>query len=179
MKRFILIAGKRNVGKDFVASCLSKKIVNSKVVHFADAVKYKYAEKVLKDSSLGQKLIDDRDFKELHRHGLIEFSQYQKKKYGDDYWVKKLVEYCNKDLVYIISDLRFKSELFADVFDTSIKIKIIASNEVRASRGWIYDMKVDDNISETDLDDVDQVAFDVILNNNGVVLESFVKLFKV
>lgn len=168
---YILISGKRYTGKDFIAKLINEFQKGSQVIHFADAVKYIYAERKLGDMALGTRLIHDREFKELHRKGLIELSQSEKVHEGDDIWVKRLIEIHNSEKIYIVPDLRFKAEINSSALTGRIiKINVIASEETRKNRGWIYDKEIDTHSSEVDLDEFN--SFDYIIKNEGDITEN-------
>src|SRR5690606_17852950 len=88
-------------------------------------------------------------------------------------WVKRLPH----DVLFhknsVITDVRFKNELF--YFDSLkktndiIKIRVKADDEVRISRG--ADRNLFHHPSEADLDDVSDDLYDMVFENNGTYHE--------
>lgn len=66
----------------------------------------------------------------------------------------------------IVSDIRRKTDIkyFKDEAYNIKTIRINASDEVRCSRGWIFENGIDNVQSECDLDDFNE--WDLLLNNN-------------
>ncbi|XP_071970121.1 phosphomevalonate kinase [Engystomops pustulosus] len=70
--------------------------------------------------------------------------------------------------LWIISDARRRSDVdwFLSAYGSvSQTVRVVASEETRKSRGWVYTPEVDDAESECGLDQ--GVTFDWILSNDG------------
>lgn len=68
----------------------------------------------------------------------------------------------------IVSDIRRKTDIkyFRKTFNDKIKlIRIKCSDDIRAERGWIFQVGVDDIQSECDLDD--WMDWDLVIENEG------------
>ena len=169
----VLIAGKRFVGKDYLATKLANFLADLKyfveIKSLADKVKEEYALSILKDHKLYPRLRNDRDFKEEHRKGIITLAQNEKDKYGDEIWICRLLESIHTNGIYIVPDCRFKSEVNY-VLSNKISnivpliIRIEANDDIRMQRGWKPDSFVDTDYSETDLDNWDK--FDIVVDGN-------------
>jgi|FLYN01.1.fsa_nt_gi phosphomevalonate kinase len=176
---YILISGKRCVGKDTVASMLHREIPDSFVMGFADILKYQYAKRIAPDQveECYERLLNDYEFKQKHRMGLIELSQEEKRRYGNDIWVRRLLNYVRevygsteKFVTVIIADTRFRYELEHPAFvrDNSLKIRVECPDNLREQRGWTFDSRYDCDESETDLS-LTNSAFDRIVVNDGTL----------
>jgi|SRR5581483_3426346 len=185
---YILISGKRCSGKDTVAELLKK---NSKfgsfieISGFAKSLKRNYAKILANELSepadiIYDKLLNNYEFKQKHRLGLIQYGIDEKEKYAQDIWIQRLIELSKNSKIIIIPDVRYKYELYHKIFnrENSVKIRVICSNETREKRGWKFTSGVDDNHSECDLDDVDINNYDMIIDNNSDLgnLEEQVKM---
>ncbi len=142
----ILLSGKCFTGKDTIASHLHE----LKRVSIADTMKNEFM-KVYPDINLF-----DRSIKEKYRTQLMEFTH----QYPLFHWINltRYVDAC------IVTDIRTYEEIkcikgkFADVK----VVRIEASKEARAKRGWKYNPEYDDTYLETQLDDYD---FDLTVKN--------------
>lgn len=174
---YILIAGKRCSGKDTLADLLKRNAFLGDLMDirgFAKSLKYNYAKILSSDLSesydtIYEKLLNDYQFKQTHRPGLIQYGVSEKEKYGEDIWVQRLIESGKDSKMVIIPDVRYRYELFHEVFtnENSIKIKINCSDEKRSNRGWKYTEGIDNNHSECDLDNIDIKSYDHIIENNS------------
>jgi len=160
MKKFLLLSGKRCVGKNFIASKFQKNLENSVVVNLADQVKLEYSKK---HSLSYHKLCMDREYKEIYRPQIIQYGTEQRK-IDPDVWCKKLEKCIDQYEHIIIADIRYPNEIkyFTDKY-SAVSVRIEASNEVRENRGWIKDAKIDEHETETLLDDY---TFDFVYDNS-------------
>jgi len=181
-KKLILLCGKKQVGKSTFASFFEEKS-NNNYIDFALADELKEQLKSFlwfsldiprelldfyspekKEKSLGLKLTDGSDF--TVRKALQWYGQIMKQTFGQNFWVEKLTQNilnlydCSSNDI-IISDCRFKYEieqLQENFYDRDIFIVKIIRPE----------LKNDDNdISETDLDDLPDDFFDIIMCNDS------------
>jgi phosphomevalonate kinase len=162
----ILLSGFRFAGKDEVAKIMKDMVKdrNVYIIGFALYPKRKYAE--FKSLNL-DKLLYDRDYKELHRPGLIEYAMGERVK-NPDVWVDALyqdiVNFNSNDIV-IVPDYRFPNEYKFLVNKDNLEVKtirIMANENIRKERGWSFDPKIDKSESEKIPSDV----FDYVLCNN-------------
>jgi phosphomevalonate kinase len=181
----ILISGKRRCGKDTCATILNEFLSNNDNII---AYNYSFAHRVKEFCSDMynlelQRLFDDNEYKEQHRHLLIKHGMEEREK--DKYiWVKLAFEhilnnikdkfkinrsYKNKKYIILISDFRFLSEvdfLINKLGALSIyKIRVNSTEEERNKRGWVYNEKIDTSLSECELDIYDN--WDLIIDNNS------------
>ena len=181
-RKLILLCGKKQVGKSTFASFFEEKS-NNNYIDFALADELKEQLKSFlwfsldiprelldfyspekKEKSLGLKLTDGSDF--TVRKALQWYGQIMKQTFGQNFWVEKLTQNilnlydCSSNDI-IISDCRFKYEieqLQENFYDRDIFIVKIIRPE----------LKNDDNdISETDLDDLPDDFFDIIMCNDS------------
>lgn len=153
---FVLFSGKRFAGKDFQADLLYSQFQGHPQVvraSFAYGVKLAAAEEHGLDL---QRLLSDRAYKEEHRAQLMKIAS-DAREAESAVWVRRLVERLQQDppRVVIISDWRFPDEFTALLRYTHdiMCYRVETSDERRRARGWIYDSVVDNDISETALDD--------------------------
>lgn len=170
---YILISGKRCSGKDTVASLIKEKLGKDTVIlGFANVLKYNYAKSIatneIDTQCIYEKLINEYKFKEQHRENLINLAKSEKIKHGDDIWVRRLLDYVKNLNVktIIIPDFRFKVEFeyFRNLKAYIIRVK--SDETVRKERGWRYDPKIDNDVTETDLDEINDIKFNLVVNNN-------------
>lgn len=177
----ILIAGKRCTGKDFVADCISDLLMeSSQTLHVSKLptsmwVKILYAEREKIDH---ERLLNDRDFKEEHRQGLIDLAQNAKKE-KESVWIDHSIDHilhqddvipeCRK--VFLVPDLRFLCEYKAlvnhSLLNSKFKLlflRVEASLETRMARGMVPNPEIDQCQTETELDDFE--GYDLILQND-------------
>ena len=165
----IIISGKRYSGKSFIGTYIMNKLkkfnINIEFLHAANILKYEFCEKYQINYN---KLLSDRSYKEKYRIKMTHFYNQTKKSKSIDYYNEKLLEHINKTTkptIYIL-DVRHKFEIdFYEKYNfTIIKIRINTDDKIKKSRGWKYDKIIDEDITETDLDNY--VDWDFVLNNN-------------
>ncbi len=89
-RHLIFLAGFKNTGKDTVAEMINKMSYgNYDIISFADAVKKEYYESV---GAVYDKAKEDREFKELHRAGIISHGESQKHLHGVNHWIEKALD---------------------------------------------------------------------------------------
>mgnify|MGYP001792416682 CR=1 FL=1 len=180
-----VLSGKRKSGKDFVAKKLKEILGNDNcfIITLSGPLKYEYAREHELDFD---RLLDSTDYKERYRVDMIHWGEKKRSK-EPDYFCKKATKIAmkhfngnasdsNRELkcgkisscrrkVWIVSDARRTSDLsyFQQNFKSTITVRIIATDEVRACRGWVFKEGVDDAESECGLD---KENFDLIIENN-------------
>ena len=161
---FILVSGGRYAGKDTVAAEIAGR-TGWTHTSFAYAVKAECA--VLYALSF-DRLLTDTPYKETHRMQLIKHGT-ERRAENPSYWVQRVYEsHCAANSVCIVSDHRFRNEGAAlrALGARVITVRVQASDETRAARGWRYNAAVDTDPSERDLD---AEAADFTLDNNAAL----------
>jgi phosphomevalonate kinase len=151
-KKIIVISGKQFSGKDTVANMLQEMLKDFKRVPLAYAIKKEFGEK--KNLTLQE---IERN-KPLYRAELIQLGNKRRKE-DPDYWLKKVL---TEEGNIIVSDIRLKHEL--EMFKThdSITIRVNSDRKNRAERGTLVR---EDDLTETDLDDIQD--WDYVIENNS------------
>lgn len=187
----VMVSGKRCSGKDYFADQfeqVNEMRDNPVIVHripSAHLVKVELAK-----SSGGaidlQRLMHDREYKDLHRDQLISLAEGKKRDISPSYWIEQGVQQfhqiCNtrssdndKPIVFLVTDFRFKDEYDYVRENTScfnvFYVRVNASESTRKSRGWVYKEAVDAHSSEVDLDNMVSI-FDHVLENNQTEQEN-------
>ena len=172
-----LVSGKRKSGKDYVAEKLSETFGKElcAIIRLSSPLKYQYAR--LHELRF-DRLLDSSSYKEHYRADMIRWGE-AKRKLDPTYFCRLAIElpcegqannlsncsHPKMKQVWIISDARRKTDLkfFEERFKV-ISVRVEASEKTRTERGWNFTQGVDDSESECGLDDV---AFDVVLRNDG------------
>lgn len=166
--RFIFISGKRYAGKDEFAKLLKSLHPEACLTRsLAFYPKHMYA----KEENLNfEKLIYDREYKEKHRKGIIKLAM-RKREEDKNYWVNCLLNSCQKhsNKIILVPDFRFKNEKeFLLENNNEVKtVRLISDDRIRTKRGWKYDEKIDNSLSETELKDEDSNWDYIIFNNTN------------
>lgn len=179
MRMLIGLSGKMGVGKNYISeniipNILEKVMQNVRIfpISFADQIKVELA---IRDNTLTyenlfiHKTNETRD--KLQKYG----TEVGRSKYGEDIWIKSVEMWMKifndrvpkKDnLVFIISDVRFKNEAEWIEKNNGLLIRIKAPNR---NIKRIVEEKIDiskiNHISEIDLDDYN---FNNIINNDNI-----------
>lgn len=159
---FVMLCGKRYAGKDLSAA-LMHAMTGWDRDSFAYAVKVDCAKKHSLDLNL---LLHNQLYKDAHRQLLIDHGT-NRRATNIYYWAEEFYKkHSAADSIVIGTDLRFCSELeyLRDQGARVITIRVVASDEARASRGWRPNPKVDTDPSECDLD---HLECDLVIENNG------------
>jgi len=171
----VLVSGKRCTGKDYACDQAIDYLVNShnlnciKISH-SDMVKQLFCEQT--GANLDKMLVD-REYKELHRNKMIEFAQKQQRSNPvilSEFVLEKILNTkSTQTTIVFISDFRRKMEqsFFEQAFGPKkiMTIRINSSNENREKRGWKYDPIKDTRYTECELDD--KSNWSLMFNNNG------------
>ena len=154
----VVLSGKRYSGKTTLATKLAEEH-DVQVVDLSAALKRAYCAT---HGVSYEDLIENRALKETHRAAMIEFGEAAR---ADDPYVwcraawESLAPY---PLRVVVSDARRPADLtFWTTCTKCTTVRIECSSQERVRRGWTYDPKVDNAVSETGLD---AAAFDVVLN---------------
>ena len=111
------------------------------------------------------RLLDTSAYKETYRAEMVEWGEQIRRK-DASYFCRKTVQSAELSCkpVWIIADIRRKTDMeYFNQFD-NIKLRLQSSDEVRSNRGWMFTEGIDDSETEIDLDDY--VDWDFIINNN-------------
>lgn len=158
---FVLLHGKRCSGKDTVAKLLHDRF-GCVHVSFAEQVKREYADIYGLDLD---RLLNDRDYKEEHRQGLINHAM-QAREINPDWWIIAVSHTdIERDRVVVVSDHRFLNDrTVLGKENIVITVHVTASEETRKARGWTPRPEIDSHASECELDGVSD---DVVVPNDG------------
>lgn len=167
-RKIVLISGKRKSGKDYVAEKLRLRLGNgAAIARISHPIKSEYATK--HDLDL-QELLSDTEYKEKHRKAMVEWSEAVRAA-DHAFFIRKTIDSIPKSFpIWIFSDIRRKTDMqyFESHFNPGIivKIRITASDVVRAERGFVFQSGIDDAETECDLDEWSK--WDFVIENNGI-----------
>ncbi|XP_023726787.1 phosphomevalonate kinase [Cryptotermes secundus] len=164
----LLFSGKRKSGKDYITDRLFDRLGtnNTTMIKISAPIKTHWAETHDLDF---EELMSAGKYKEEHRQDMIKWSeQIRQKDYG--YFCQAAVEMFNayEKPIWIVSDTRRRSDLkwFKENYDIAVKtVRVLADDDVRRQRGWVFTAGVDDAETECDLDGV--TDWDWTIMNNG------------
>lgn len=162
-KRIIALSGKQFSGKDTVAKILLEKLSDFKRVGIGDAIKIEYGRQK------GLTFDEIEANKSQYRADLIALGDYGRS-ISPFYWLEKIIEL---DYNVMIPDLRVKSELEILKNAEAITIRVEASRESRALRG---ELVKEDDLTETDLDDI--ADWDYVIENSSTYEDLKIKAYK-
>jgi phosphomevalonate kinase len=120
-------------------------------------------------------LMSAGEYKEAHRQDMIKWSeQIRQKDYG--YFCQAAVEMfiAHKKPVWIVSDTRRQTDLkwFKENYGTAVKtVRVLADDDVRRRRGWVFTPGVDDADTECALDEVTEWDWRIVNNGSESELE--------
>ncbi|XP_030320958.1 phosphomevalonate kinase [Calypte anna] len=161
----LVLSGKRKCGKDFVAEELRGRLGPDvcTVLRLSGPLKEQYA----KEHSLDfQRLLDASAYKEKFRQDMIRWGE-EKRRADPGFFCRAAVEGATQP-VWVVSDARRLSDVewFRDVYGDAVQtVRVVASEETRKRRDWVFVPGVDDAESECGLDQ--GVAFDWVITNDG------------
>jgi len=176
----ILFSGKRKSGKDYITDNLLAKIGTVGVIlRLSGPLKECYA----RDHGLDfEKMLSASDYKEKYRLDMINWSTTIRQT-DYTYFCKAAIEKykAGEYPVWIVSDCRRKTDFqfFKENFgERVVKVRVEASKEARAERGWVFTPSVDDMETECGLDDTEH---DIVIDNSGseeieILLEPLLKM---
>jgi dephospho-CoA kinase len=153
VSNIIFLIGKAGSGKDTVAKLFAD--YGYKRLAFADALKKDYYSEFCVNYCPDT---EDRDFKEKHRQGLINYGEHMRNTQGKSYWIREAFQnYSNEDL--IVTDVRRDSELS---FIKSLK----------NSGGSVFFYYIDRDVIDSDTLTIKSIEdsmllVDGVISNNG------------
>ena len=151
-KKIIVLSGKQYSGKDTVAKILLKKLSGFKRVGIGDAIKLEYSRRT------GLSVEEIEKNKANYRPDLINLGN-EGRAISDTFWLNALLEIEGN---LIIPDMRLKKEYAFFEKNNAFKIRVNSSYENRSKRGTVVK---DDDLTETDLDDI--TSWDYVIENNS------------
>ncbi|XP_061462744.1 phosphomevalonate kinase [Rhineura floridana] len=164
-KLLLLLNGKRKSGKDFVAEEIQSRLGPDvcAILRLSGPLKEQYA----KEHSLDfQRLLDASSYKEVHRQDMIRWGE-ERRRTDPGFFCRIVVEGATQP-IWVVSDTRRMSDIewFRDVYGDLVQVvRVIATEEARRRRDWVFTMGIDDTESECGLDQ--GVAFDWVITNDG------------
>lgn len=137
----------------------------SQIVRISEPIKSEWAEHHQLDL---EQLLSDGPYKEKYRKDMIVWSdEVRTKDYG--YFCRAAMLQASQPIV-IVSDIRRQNDIkfFREIYgERVVTIRLTCPEIIRAERGWIYTLGVDDVESECGLDDYEN--WDLILENNNAL----------
>ncbi|XP_042537324.1 phosphomevalonate kinase [Dipodomys spectabilis] len=161
----LLFSGKRKSGKDFVTEALRSRLGNDvcAILRLSGPLKEQFAQ----DHGLDfQKLLDASTYKETYRKDMIRWGE-EKRQADPGFFCRKVVEGVSQSIWLVsdtrrVSDIRWFQEAYGAVAQT---VRVVASEQSRQQRGWVFTPGVDDAESECGLDNFGD--FDWVIENHG------------
>lgn len=161
----LLFSGKRKSGKDFVTEALRHRLGADvcAILRLSGPLKEQYAQ----EHGLNfQRLLDASAYKEAYRRDMILWGEAQRQA-DPGFFCRKAVEgVCQP--VWLVSDTRRVSDIqwFREAYEAVTQtVRVVASEQSRRQRGWVFTPGVDDEESECGLDNFGD--FDWVLENDG------------
>ncbi|XP_030638506.1 phosphomevalonate kinase [Chanos chanos] len=164
-KLILLFSGKRKSGKDYVTDLIQRRLGSKRccILRLSGPLKEQYA----RERGLNyEELLGAGAYKEQYRADMIQWGE--RKRAQDPGFFCRLAIRDAIQPVWIISDARRMSDLqwFWREYPQQCKcVRVVASEQTRAQRGWKVIAGVDDAESECGLDH--GVEFDWIISNDG------------
>lgn len=161
----LLFSGKRKSGKDFVTEALQSRLGADvcAVLQLSGPLKKQYAQEHGLDF---QRLLDASTYKEAYRRDMILWSE-EKRRADPGCFCRKAVEGFSQP-VWLVSDARRMSDFqwFREAYGPVMQtVRVVASEQSRQQRGWVFTPGVDDVESECGLDNFGD--FDWVIENHG------------
>ncbi|XP_042296789.1 phosphomevalonate kinase [Sceloporus undulatus] len=164
-KLVLLFSGKRKSGKDFVAEEIQSRLGPDvcTILRLSGPLKEQYAKEHGLDF---QRLLDASDYKEMYRQDMICWGE-ERRQTDPGFFCRIVVEGATQP-IWLVSDTRRVSDVewFRDVYGDLVQlVRVIATEETRKRRDWVFVVGIDDAESECGLDQ--GVHFDWVITNNG------------
>ncbi|XP_072214756.1 phosphomevalonate kinase isoform X1 [Excalfactoria chinensis] len=161
----LLLSGKRKSGKDFVAEEIQNRLGPDvcTVLRLSAPLKEQYAQEHGLDF---QRLLDASAYKERYRQDMIRWGE-EKRRADPGFFCRAAVQGAAQP-VWVVSDTRRLSDVewFRDAYGAAVlTVRVMASEETRRKRSWVFVAGVDDAESECGLDQ--GVSFDWVITNDG------------
>jgi len=174
----IVISGKARAGKDTFADIL-KNTFDEKYVTLAYAGELK--RKCMEDFDMSyDQFSDERYTKFSDSENIVYWTPREIMQFigtncyraiDNNFWVKSLFKYIDKNNLknVIITDARFPNEIFAPILRGGYHIRI--------NKDYKNNINGENHVSETALDDFNQIDFTV--NNNGSIADLYLEAEKI
>nr|XP_020653071.1 phosphomevalonate kinase [Pogona vitticeps] len=164
----LLFSGKRKSGKDFVAEEIQSRLGPDvcAILRLSGPLKEQYAKEHGLDF---QRLLDASDYKETYRKDMIRWGEEQRR--NDPGFFCRIVAEGVTQPVWLVSDTRRLSDVewFRDVYGDVVQlVRVVATEETRKRRDWVFVAGIDDAESECGLDH--GVTYDWVITNDGDLL---------
>ncbi|XP_008521349.2 phosphomevalonate kinase isoform X2 [Equus przewalskii] len=189
----LLFSGKRKSGKDFVTEALQSRLTgfgcacptdselmsvpsSGSRVHSRSSMLRPPPQTVFKKVCPGkavdehglnfQRLLDASTYKEAYRRDMIRWGE-EKRQADPGFFCRKIVEGVSQP-VWLVSDTRRVSDIqwFQETYGAMTQtIRVVALEQSRQQRGWVFTPGVDDAESECGLDNFG--GFDWVIENHG------------
>ncbi|XP_063172949.1 phosphomevalonate kinase [Candoia aspera] len=175
-KLVLLLSGKRKSGKDFVGEEIQSRLGLDvcTILRLSGPLKEQYAKEHGLDF---RRLLDASDYKELYRQDMIHWGE-ERRQTDPGFFCRIVVEGVTQP-VWVVSDTRRASDVewFRNVYGDLVQVvRVVANEETRRRRDWVFVAGIDDAESECGLDQ--GVPFDWVITNNGDQLSLDVQLEK-
>lgn len=173
-KLIIILSGKRKSGKDHASTLISNHVGpegNSvlAILCIGGSIKREFANNNRLDF---ERLLDSSSYKEDHRVSMVEWSERYREKEGWNCFLEQAIEEQRAidKPIWILNDARRACDV--EYFENNpafsgskiIKIRIEATEETRASRGWEFVDGIDNANTECGLDSYKD--WTLVINNN-------------
>ncbi|XP_037018370.2 phosphomevalonate kinase isoform X1 [Artibeus jamaicensis] len=161
----LLFSGKRKSGKDFVTEALQSRLGADvcAVLRLSSPLKEQYAQEHGLDF---QRLLDASTYKEAYRRDMILWGE-EKRQADPGFFCRKVVQGVSQP-VWLVSDTRRASDIqwFRESYGAVTRtVRVVALEQSRRQRGWVFTPGVDDGESECGLDNFGD--FDWVIENHG------------
>jgi phosphomevalonate kinase len=178
----LLVGGRRFAGKDVVSDSVRRVLGGDStteestgvfVTHFADRLKAMFAKAENLDA---ERLVGDREYKELHREKMTAFYHQVIRDSGKEVFADEICERLSEftDRIFVVSDLRHGFELdrvrsnvakMASLDVKLVSILVRATDDTRRARGWTPGA-VDADSTESDSLLDEDTKFDLVFDND-------------
>ena len=166
----VIFCGRRCVGKDWLALRVKEWLIqqghNVSVCGISDTMKRSYA----KDNPDvdAERLIADREYKELHRAALTEYYQARKAENPgfDSHCFVEAIRSSSAGILLMTGmrdGLSYARRLAGRAV---VLVKVCSSHEARKRRGWIYAPFIDNSTAECSADEQAGEFWDAVYNND-------------
>ncbi|KAK3534692.1 hypothetical protein QTP86_020336 [Hemibagrus guttatus] len=166
-KLILLFSGKRKSGKDYVTDLIQKSLSPKLccILRLSAPLKEQYAQEHGLDY---EELLGAGQYKEQHRAEMIGWGE-RRRQQDPGFFCRRAVFGASQP-VWIVSDCRRMSDLqwfWNEYPQQCASVRVEASEQTRAQRGWRFTAGIDDAESECGLDQ--GVDFDWTIRNDGDV----------
>ncbi|XP_069694887.1 phosphomevalonate kinase isoform X1 [Periplaneta americana] len=170
----LLFSGKRKSGKDYLTDKIHERlgVQNVAMIKISAPIKTHWAEKHHLNF---EELMSAGEYKEKHRQDMIKWSEeIRNNNYG--YFCEAAVKMfkAHEKPIWIVSDIRRKTDLkwFRENYGSAVKtVRVVADDDVRRQRGWVFTTGIDDAETECNLDEETEWDWKIVNNDNEAETE--------